>query len=126
MDSPGEGVSLADERRNAAIGSAFFSKENTDQPQISMSHDDPNLRSGESAGEKLDCAAKLSLEMIGTAGFDGYFKRLNAAAERILGYSRDELLAKPFIEFVHPDDRAATESAACLLAEGTGVANFVN
>jgi len=91
-----------------------------------MSYHDPDLIGGKSADEELDCAAKLSLEMIGTAGFDGYFKQLNAAAEKILGYSRDELLAKPFIEFVHADDRTATESAAGLLADGTGVANFVN
>jgi PAS domain S-box-containing protein len=91
-----------------------------------MSYHDPDLIGGKSTDEELDCAAKLSLEMIGTAGFDGYFKQLNAAAEKILGYSRDELLAKPFIEFVHADDRTATESAAGLLADGTGVANFVN
>src|SRR5260370_23731140 len=76
--------------------------------------------------EQMRRAAKLSLEIIGTAGFDGHFKRLNDAAEKILGYSREELLSKPFIEFVHIADPAATLEAASILAFGTDVAHFQN
>jgi diguanylate cyclase (GGDEF)-like protein/PAS domain S-box-containing protein len=47
---------------------------------------------------------ELSREMICVAGFDGYFKQVNSAFERTLGYSRAELLSRPFVEFVHPDD----------------------
>ncbi len=76
--------------------------------------------------EQMRRAAKLSLEIIGTAGFDGHFKRLNDAAEKILGYSREELLSKPLIEFVHTDDRAATVEATSFLTLGTEVAHFQN
>ena len=38
----------------------------------------------------------------------GFFTRLNPAWESTLGFTRDELMSKPFIEFVHPDDRERT------------------
>ena len=49
-----------------------------------------------------------SLDMLCFLDFNGYFKRLNPAWERTLGYTRKELMSRPFIEFVHPDDRERT------------------
>src|SRR6185503_8276189 len=40
-------------------------------------------------------------------GADGYFQRLNPRWREIVGFSADELLARPFLDFVHPDDRPA-------------------
>jgi PAS domain S-box-containing protein len=50
----------------------------------------------------------LSIDMLCVLDFTGYFKRLNPAWETVLGFSRDELMSRPFIEFVHPDDRERT------------------
>jgi PAS domain S-box-containing protein len=50
----------------------------------------------------------VTLDMLCCLGFDGYFRRLSAAWERVLGFTRAELMARPFIEFVHPDDRERT------------------
>ena len=51
---------------------------------------------------------QLSIDMLCCLDFTGYFKRLNPAWERTLGFTREELMSKRFIEFVHPDDRART------------------
>jgi PAS domain S-box-containing protein len=42
---------------------------------------------------------------------DGYILRLNPARESTLGYTRDELKAKRFFDFVNPDDVGATQKA---------------
>jgi diguanylate cyclase (GGDEF)-like protein/PAS domain S-box-containing protein len=51
---------------------------------------------------------ELSVDMLGTANADGYFSRLNPAWSQTLGWSVEELMAEPFLSFVHPDDIAAT------------------
>src|SRR5690606_25996063 len=45
-----------------------------------------------------------SIDLIGSAGMDGYFKGLNPAWSKITGYTHEELTSRPFLEFVHPDD----------------------
>ena len=70
---------------------------------------------------------ELSLDLLGVAGFDGYFKRVNPAFERALGYSAQELCSRPFLDFVHPDDIQSTEAEAAKLVEvGTDTIDFQN
>jgi PAS domain S-box-containing protein len=79
--------------------------------------------------EKLrqtDLIFDKSLDMIYMAGFDGYFKVLNPSWSRILGWSEEELLSKPWIAFVHPDDQKATTNARATLIEGKEVFQFEN
>jgi PAS domain S-box-containing protein len=68
----------------------------------------------------------LSLDMLCTAGFDGYFKDLNPAWERVIGFTLQELRAQPYIDLVHPDDRAATLTEARKLAHGAETIAFEN
>jgi PAS domain S-box-containing protein len=78
------------------------------------------------AEEELDRFFTLSLDLMCIAGFDGYFKRLNPTWERVLGYTLDELLAKPYVEFVHPDDRSLTTEEAAKVRGGHPVLAFEN
>jgi len=79
------------------------------------------------AKEELQNIFDLSVDMIGIASLDGFFKRVNPAFTRTLGYSEEELLAKSFIEFVHPEDVAMTQDVMeKKLASGQAVINFEN
>ena len=76
--------------------------------------------------EELDQFFNLSLELLCIANTDGYFMRLNPAWERSLGYSREELMAKRFLDFVHPDDLDRTHKAVSTLASQQKVIYFEN
>lgn len=61
---------------------------------------------------------ELSADVMGVAGFDGYLRAANPAYERILGWSPEELHSRPFMEFVHPEDRQHASEVLATLAEG--------
>jgi PAS domain S-box-containing protein len=68
-----------------------------------------------------------SRDMLCTAGFDGYFKLVNEAWERTLGYTRDEMLSRPYMDFVHPADiERTTAEAASLGTAGVDTVQFRN
>ncbi len=78
------------------------------------------------AQDELDRFFRLSLDMLCVADFDGYFKRVNPVWERVLGWTEEDLLTRPYMDFVHPDDREATLAAAQGLREGKDLVYFEN
>lgn len=68
----------------------------------------------------------LSPDMLCVTGYDGFFKRLNPAFEEMLGFSRDELLAKPFFDLVHPGDREWSRQMFELVVDVGELVRFEN
>jgi PAS domain S-box-containing protein len=66
----------------------------------------------------------LSPDPLCVAGFDGYLQLVNPAFVGVLGYPREELLARPFLDTVHPDDRASVGAALAALAAGADRVGF--
>lgn len=69
---------------------------------------------------------ELSLDLLCIAGREGRFLDLNAAWTRTLGWSLDELTSRPFVDFVHPDDRQATVKETARLSSGLVTVRFEN
>lgn len=68
----------------------------------------------------------LSKDMLCIASTDGYFRQVNPAFETILGWTAEELTTRPLIEFVHPDDWAATLCETQKNAAGIETTGFEN
>ena len=69
----------------------------------------------------------MSSDLLGVANLDGYFTRLNPAWERCLGYTPTEVMCRPYVELIHPDDLAATIAATGSLADGpSSIVDFEN
>lgn len=67
-----------------------------------------------------------SLSLMCVSGTDGYFKRVNPAFTRVLGWSSTELLASPYYSFMHPEDRHSTKQEVQSLSNGEPTLAFEN
>jgi PAS domain S-box-containing protein len=78
------------------------------------------------AQRDFDRIFNLSPDLVAVANFDGHFTRVNPAAEQILGYTEEELLTRPYLDLVHPDDRERTAAEAAAIGEGKRTLSFEN
>jgi PAS domain S-box-containing protein len=67
-----------------------------------------------------------SQDVICTIDEQGCFLSVNAACEELWGYEAVELVGRPYLSFVFPDDRPMTEAAAKGMLETGKVTDFVN
>lgn len=74
----------------------------------------------------LDPFFDLSHDLLCIAGFDGYFRRVNPAVCKVLGYTEEELLAKPISHFQHPDDKEITRRTRDPILYGKPLTHFEN
>jgi len=70
------------------------------------------------AEQEFERMFELSPDLLGMGNMEGYFTRVNSSFEKLLGYSETEIMAKPFLEFVHEDDVKATLDALMAAAGG--------
>ncbi len=78
------------------------------------------------AQQELANFFQLSPDLLCIASFDGHFRRVNPSFERVLGYSQEELMAKPYLGFVHPEDRDSTRVEMEKLCQGIPTIRFWN
>ncbi len=113
-------------RHVQASGTPIYNQDNKPSQFIGINRDVTEFKHAEQELRDSDRVFNLSIDMFCIAGFDGYFKHLNPAWERTLGWSTEELLTKPWIEFVHPDDKNNTEDIKTVIVDGQEVLEFEN
>jgi PAS domain S-box-containing protein len=69
---------------------------------------------------------ELSHDLFCLASLDGYFQRVNDNFPRVLGFTKQELQTRPFLDFVHPDDIGRTLVEMRKLSQGLPVVCFRN
>ena len=74
----------------------------------------------------LEYFFELSPDLLCVAGYDGYFKKINLAVSKTLGYTDEELFAAPIHSFVHPDDQRITALKRQEIHLGQPIVNFEN
>ena len=82
---------------------------------------------GSGGGQPEAWRFDLDRDLLCVADANGYFTSLNSAWERVLGWSREELMSRPFTDFVHPADIEETKRQASRVADvDSTIVDFVN
>ena len=93
----------------------FYDKHGSPLGVEGIIRDITEQKKAESEHDKL---FNFSFDLLCIAGFDGYFKELNPAWEKVTGYTIIELKEKPFLNFIHEDDRIKTQEEIKSLSKG--------
>lgn len=80
----------------------------------------------EQSQSELDQFFNLSINFMCIANLNGYFERVNRSFTEKLGYSDEELLQNPFIDFIHPEDAEKTLDEVAKLSRGEQTIEFTN
>jgi PAS domain S-box-containing protein len=75
---------------------------------------------------KYDLFFELTPDLMCIAGYDGYFRKINSAVSKTLGYSMDELYSRPINDFVHEGDKDITAKVRHELTRSKPLLNFEN
>lgn len=75
---------------------------------------------------KYELFFELSPDLLCIAGYDGYFKKINAAVSKLLGYTMEELYSRPINDFVFCADKRTTQQARNELTKSKPLYNFEN
>jgi diguanylate cyclase (GGDEF)-like protein/PAS domain S-box-containing protein len=96
------------------------------QASIDLDKNTPDITESKLAESDRQRVFDVSLDMLAVAGFDGYLKELNPSWTSTLGWTLEELKARPYQDLIHPQDREATIEAEERLLLWQKISGFEN
>jgi PAS domain S-box-containing protein len=109
-----------------AVTGRFCERNVAARSELSVNQEDNNKQHESEDSSVLDDFFEMSRDNVCVAGFDGYFKRVNPSWTRTLGWTAEELMSRPVVDFVHPDDRSDVLKDRARLKEGEVVGPIIN
>lgn len=103
-----------------------FSEEEIKCLDTFLHHVSCRIKHDSGTANPLDLFFDTALDLLSIASYEGYFTKLSPTWTVTLGWSIAELMAKPFIAFVHPDDIQTTINAAKQIAKGKTPVRYEN
>jgi PAS domain S-box-containing protein len=91
-----------------SLGQPRFDESGSFKGYVGTCLDITERKQAEQEREQFQTFFRLSRDMMCIIGMDGRFKKVNPAFTQVLGYPEAEFLARPFTDFVLPDDREST------------------
>ena len=82
------------------------------------------LKSRNASLKHFEILFEESLDFLCICGLDGYFVKVNPVFIANLGYSEQEFISKPIIDFVHPEDLEKTNNEIEKISKGTCTMNY--
>jgi PAS domain S-box-containing protein len=99
----------------------FLDESNQPKKFVSIKRDITKQKQEEN---RIDQFFNLSPDYFCVANTKGYFEKISPVFSLELGYTKEELLSRPFFEFIHPDDVEKTKQQIENLGLGASTINF--
>ena len=90
------------------VSTSIFTTKDGNQWTCTIFRDITDKKQAEQEREQYFKFFQTSTDIMVIADPQGCFKKVNPSCTILLGYTEAELLQKPFIDFIHPDDRKKT------------------
>lgn len=128
--SLGNSTSFIDKNRSkqglTIFGVSLYPIKDEESKIVGVSGFAKNITQTKQLENQINKFFDLSLDLMAVAGIDGYFKQVNPAFKKTLGYTQKEITSKPAMHFVHPDDIQESKNVTAKLARGHQTINFTN
>ncbi|MFA5834393.1 MAG: PAS domain S-box protein [Bacteroidota bacterium] len=108
------------------VSSAVFTTKDEHLWTCTIFRDITDKKQAELEREQYFKFFQTSTDIMVIADPKGCFKKINPSCLQLLGYSEEELLSKPFMDFIHPDDRQRSLDEVTIQMQRGFTLNFEN